>query len=94
MTLRVLDPIASAERLEVAEPPPGRPGQVRRIAVVDNHKANAYLLLTWMVERLERRGGYEAAGEVRKPQASVPADPERLQSLVGMSGAALAGTAD
>lgn len=94
MSMRVLDPIAVPQRMEVAEPPPLRDGQVHRIGIVDNHKANAYLLLTHLVGRLEQRGGFEAHGQVRKPQASVPAEPERLASLADMSGAALTGTAD
>ena len=94
MSIRVLDPIAGAERLDIAEPPRLNGDAVRRLAIVDNHKANAHFLLTSLVERLGRTGGFEAAGEVRKPQASVPAEPERLQSLAVMSGAALTGTAD
>lgn len=94
MSMRILDPIAGAERLEIAEPPPVGGEATTRLAIVDNHKANAYLLLTSLVARLQRRGGFEAAGEVRKPQASVPAEPDRLESLAVTSGAALTGTAD
>jgi hypothetical protein len=52
-----------------------------RLAVLDNGKPNARLLLTTVAERLAARTGAEVALVVAKATAATPAEPEILQEL-------------
>jgi len=53
----------------------------RRIAVLDNGKPNAGLLLTTIAERLAARTAAEVALVTAKGTAATPAEPEILQQL-------------
>ena len=53
----------------------------RRIAVLDNGKPNARLLMTTIAERLAADTGAELALVTAKATAATPAEPEILQEL-------------
>jgi hypothetical protein len=53
----------------------------RRIAVLDNRKPNAALLMTTIAERLAARTAAEVAFVVAKGTAATPAEPEILRQL-------------
>ena len=53
----------------------------RRIAVLDNGKPNAELLLTEIAQRVAARTDAELALVVAKGTAATPAEPEILQQL-------------
>jgi hypothetical protein len=53
----------------------------KRIAVLDNGKPNAALLMTEIAQRLAARTAAEVALVVAKGTAATPAEPEILQQL-------------
>jgi len=54
----------------------------RRIAVLDNGKPNARLLMTAIAERIATDTGAEVAVVTAKATAATPAEPEILQQLL------------
>ncbi len=73
---------------------PAEPLSGRRIAVLDNGKAGADILLGRMAERLAERIHGEFVGIRRKGSAATPCEPELLATLAGDAALVLTGTAD
>ena len=81
MTVRLVSPEG---RVHVPRTPlaPARPDLAgTRIAVLDNGKPNARLLLTTIAERVAARTAAEVAFVVGKGTAATPAEPEILRQL-------------
>ncbi len=89
------------------ESPEGRVGQrgaalapspellsTRRLAVLDNGKPGAALLMTQMAERLAERTGVEFVGVHRKRTAATPCDDALLEAIAAEADLVLTGTAD
>ena len=66
----------------------------RRLAVLDNGKPGAALLLGRAAERLAARTGAVFAGLRRKGSAATPCEEELLRALAGEAELVLTGTAD
>ena len=81
-------------RADPAERTPGFPVLAgRRIAVLDNGKPNARLLMTTVAARLAERTSAEFTLVVAKGTAATPAEPEILQQL-GAADLVVTGSAD
>jgi hypothetical protein len=80
-TIRIASPQgAIAPRVRGLAPlPPHLHG--RRLAVLDNGKPNAHLLLTTLAESLVRRTGMVLGPVVGKTSAAQPADADVLENL-------------
>ena len=81
MSVRLVSPEGRvhAPRAPRAAPIPDLAG--RRIAVLDNGKPNAALLMTEIARRVAERTHAEVALIVAKGTAATPAEPEILQQL-------------
>jgi len=66
----------------------------RRLAVLDNGKPGAELLLRRAAERLASRTGASFVGVRRKRTAATPCEDELLAELEGAADLVLTGTAD
>ena len=93
-TLRIYSPEGSvgAESARLAPAPDVLAGG--RIAVLDNGKPGAEVLLTQLAERLAERTGAVFAGVRRKASAATPCEPALLGELSQLSDLLLTGTAD
>jgi hypothetical protein len=73
---------------------PGKPLAGLRVAVLDNGKSGADILLGRMAERLAKRSRAEFVGIHRKGSAATPCEPELLDRLTREADLILTGTAD
>jgi len=91
-------------RIQSPEGVPGRPGASlarspellagRRLAMLDNGKPGAALLLSRVTERLAVRTGVVAVTVRRKGSAATPCEDALLDELVRAGDLVLTGTAD
>lgn len=65
-----------------------------RVAVLENGKPNARLLLTQLADRLAERAGATVSVLVGKGTAATPAEPEVLDTLRAGADVVLTGSAD
>jgi trimethylamine:corrinoid methyltransferase-like protein len=65
-----------------------------RIAVLDNGKPGAELLMGALSERIGERSGARITGVFRKGSAATPCEPELLAELVEQADLVVTGTAD
>lgn len=79
--VRILSPEGGAGPVPARLAPPLEALAGRRVAVLDNGKPNALLLLTTIAEGLVTRGAAEVALVTAKATAATPAEPEILQQL-------------
>ena len=92
--LKILSPEGA-----VGEPPgalAGSPAVLSgmRIAVLDNGKPGAALLLGTLAEQLAERSGASFTGIVKKGSAATPCEEDLLARLVERADLVLTGTAD
>jgi hypothetical protein len=66
----------------------------RRIAVLDNKKPNALLLMQRVADRLAERTGATVSMSIPKGTAATPAEPEVLEALQEGADLVLTGSAD
>ena len=66
----------------------------RRLAVLDNGKPGAAVLMTRIAERLVERAGVEWGGVHRKRTAATPCEEALLEEIAEGADLALTGTAD
>lgn len=66
----------------------------RRLAVLDNGKPGAALVLGRIAERLAERAGVEYVGITRKRTAATPCEDERIEEIAEGADLVLTGTAD
>ncbi len=66
----------------------------RRLAVLDNGKPGAALLLTRVAERLAQRAAIEFVGVHRKQTAATPCEEALLREIADGADLVLTGTAD
>lgn len=94
MSVSIYSPAGPVARTSIALA--ARPSELRglRIAVLENSKTNARLLLTSVAETIAQRYGAELSTVEAKPSAGVPVDDERLARIVASADLALVGTAD
>ena len=85
----IADETAGATPITPADPLNGR-----RVAVLDNGKSGANVLLGRMAERLAARIQGEFVGVHQKGSAATPCEPDLLETLVGGADLVLTGTAD
>ena len=80
--------------ISLAPAPPVLAGQ--RVAVLENGKPNAKLLMTRVAERLSERAGVEVAFVTDKGSgnAATPADQEVIEKLAAEADLVLTGSAD
>lgn len=91
--MRLVDP-AGTVAPETARLAPGLPLLAgRSIAVLDNGKPNARLLLTTLAERIAERTDARVALVTAKGTAATPAEPDILRQLVAAD-LVLTGSAD
>ena len=94
MSLRILSPegvVGSATGVLAASP------EVLaglRVAVLDNGKPGAALLLGSLAEQLAGRAGAQVVGVFQKGSAATPCEDELLAQLAGCADLVLTGTAD
>jgi hypothetical protein len=79
--LEILSPEGSVATAPAAAAPPVPTLAGRSIAVLDNGKPNARLLLTRIAERLAARTGAEVSIVAAKATAAEPAEPDILRQL-------------
>ncbi len=81
MTVRLVSPEGRVHvpRAPLAAPVPDLAG--KRIAVLDNGKPNAALVMTEIARRIAERTAAEISLVVAKGTAATPAEPEILQQL-------------
>jgi hypothetical protein len=79
--VRIYSPEGGAGPVPARLAPPLATLAGRRVAVLDNGKPNARLLLTTIAERLVTRGAAGVALVTAKATAATPAEPEILQQL-------------
>jgi hypothetical protein len=79
--IRILSPEGGTGPAPARLAPPLGTLSGRRVAVLDNGKPNARLLLTTIAERLVTRGAAEVALVTAKATAATPCEPEILQQL-------------
>ena len=94
MTMRILSPEGSVgtRGVSLAPSPPVLSG--RRLAVLDNGKPGAVLVLTGVAERLAERAGVEFVGVHRKLTAATPCEDTLIAEIVQGADLVLTGTAD
>ncbi len=66
----------------------------RRLAVLDNGKPGAALMLTRLAERLAERAGIEFVGVHRKRTAATPCEDALIEEIAEGADLVLTGTAD
>ena len=91
--VRIYSPEGTTGTAPVVVAPPLRSLAGRRIAVLDNGKPNALLLLTEIAQRLAARTSSELTLVTAKATAATPAEPEILQQLEAAD-VVLTGSAD
>jgi hypothetical protein len=79
--LEILSPEGTVTTAPVAAAPPLQTLAGRSIAVLDNGKPNARLLLTRIAERLAARTSANVSIVTAKATAAEPAEPEILRQL-------------
>jgi len=79
--VRIISPVGLTGPAPARLAPPLASLAGRRIAVLDNGKPNALLLLTTIAEQLATRTDAEVALVTAKATAATPAEPEILQQL-------------
>jgi hypothetical protein len=79
--MRLLSPEGEIAMAPAALTSPVRALAGRHIAVLDNGKPNARLLLTRIADRLAERTSAEVVLVTAKSTAATPAEPEILQQL-------------
>ena len=79
--VRILSPEGAKGPMPASLAPPFATLAGRRVAVLDNGKPNARLLLTTIAERIVTRGAAEVVLVTAKATAATPAEPEILQQL-------------
>ena len=94
MTVRILSPegAVGAETTPLARGLDGLAG--RRVAVLDNGKPGAALLMGRIAEQLGSRTGAALAGSHRKRTAATPCEDELLDRIATEADWVLTGTAD
>ena len=91
--MRLVDPAGTVDPV-VAHRAPGLPLLAgRSVAVLDNGKPNARLLLTTLAERLAARTDARVALVTAKGTAATPAEPDILRQLAAAD-LVLTGSAD
>lgn len=94
-TTMIYSPEGQAADLDgAAAKTPVNPLSGRRIAVLDNGKTGATLLLSRLAENLAARTRSEFVGVYRKGSAATPCEPELLARLEQEADLVLTGTAD
>jgi hypothetical protein len=94
-TLKIYSPEGLADLTAGTTPiTPAKPLAGLRIAVLDNGKSGADILLGQMAERLASRGRAQFVGIHRKGSAATPCEPELLERLSREADLILTGTAD
>lgn len=81
MTLRLVSPEGRVHEPRAPRAPGFTDLAGRRIAVLDNGKPNAALLMTEVARHIVERTAAELALVVAKGTAATPAEPEILQQL-------------
>ena len=66
----------------------------RRLAILDNGKPNAVVVMRRIAERLEERAGVTLAGVFQKGSAATPCEPDLLEEIRERADLALTGSAD
>jgi hypothetical protein len=79
--VRIISPEGAKGPTPATLAPPLPTLRGRRVAVLDNGKPNARLLLTEIADRLAAQGEGEVALVTAKATAATPAEPEILQQL-------------
>ena len=92
--MRILSPEGSvaARGVSLAASPEVLSG--RRLAVLDNGKPGAALVLTQVAERLAQRTGLELVGVHRKRTAATPCEEALIEEIAQAADLVLTGTAD
>lgn len=92
--MRILSPLGRVgeRRIALADAPDTLAG--RRLAVLDNGKPGAALVMTHIAERLAERTGIEFVGVHRKRTAATPCAEALLEEIAGGADLVLTGTAD
>jgi hypothetical protein len=94
VTVRIHSPEGAVGSPAIAPAPGPELLAGRRLAVLDNGKPGAALLLGRAAERLAARTGAIFAGLRRKGSAATPCEEELLRELAGEAELVLTGTAD
>lgn len=93
--LRIYSPVPpTAPDVGAVVPTPIAPLAGRRVAVLDNGKAGADVLLGALAEALGERTGAEPVGLFRKGSAATPCEPDLVDRLAREAELVLTGTAD
>ena len=94
MTLTILSPEGrvGTEPVALAASPEVLAG--RRVAVLDNGKPGAELLMASLANGLAERTGAHFEGVLRKGSAATPCEPELLAELADRADLVITGTAD
>ena len=94
-TLKIYSPEGRADESAGSTPlSPAKPLAGLRIAVLDNGKSGANILLGHMAEGLAARGRAQFVGIHRKGSAATPCEPDLLDRLTREADLVLTGTAD
>ncbi len=92
--MKILSPEGSVGERGVALAPSPALLAGRRLAVLDNGKPGAALVMTRIAERLAARVGVEFVGVHRKGTAATPCDEALIGALAEGADLVLTGTAD
>ena len=92
--MKILSPEGNVgtRRVALAAPPEQLAG--RRLAVLDNGKPGAALVMTFIAERLSVRTGLSFAGVHRKRTAATPCEDALITELADGADLVLTGTGD
>ena len=92
--MRILSPQGSvgARGVSLAASPEVLSG--RRLAVLDNGKPGAALVMTWVAQRIAERAGVELVGVHRKRTAATPCEDALIEEIAEGADLVLTGTAD
>ena len=66
----------------------------RRLAILDNGKPNAVVVMRRLADRLVERAGVELVGVFEKGSAATPCEPELLAEIRSRADLVLTGSAD
>lgn len=66
----------------------------RRLAILDNGKPNAVVVMQRLADKLVERAGVEFAGVFAKGSAATPCEPELLAQIQSRADLVLTGSAD
>ena len=92
--MRIVDPIGTSAAAERALAPRPRSLEGVTIALLDNSKPNAGVLLERAGALLAARGGARAVKAWRKPGSSIGASPAVLEEIAATARVALTASAD